>query len=99
MSGIITGPYFRKYFNYPGPLEIGTIVAVLEIGAFSMLSLRCLARPDSNQNLSHFRRSWSSWRHHRTQRDVVHRSYYIHNRGCYSNFYYRVLEHATGTNY
>lgn len=35
MSGIITGPYFRKYFNYPGPLEVGTMVAVLEIGALS----------------------------------------------------------------
>ncbi|KAG2023106.1 sugar transporter, variant 2 [Coprinopsis cinerea AmutBmut pab1-1] len=34
MSGIITGPYFRKYFNNPGPIEIGTMVAVLEIGAF-----------------------------------------------------------------
>lgn len=33
MSGIITGPYFKKYFNYPGPLEVGTMVAVLEIGA------------------------------------------------------------------
>lgn len=37
MSGIITGPYFRKYFNYPGSIELGTIVAVLEIGAFSEL--------------------------------------------------------------
>ncbi|TFK36820.1 general substrate transporter [Crucibulum laeve] len=34
MSGIITGPYFRKYFGYPGPIEVGTMVAVLEIGAF-----------------------------------------------------------------
>ncbi|KAF6766520.1 hypothetical protein DFP72DRAFT_22360 [Ephemerocybe angulata] len=34
MSGIITGPYFRQYFNYPGPIEVGTMVAVLEIGAF-----------------------------------------------------------------
>lgn len=34
MSGIITGPHFRKYFNYPGPLDIGTMVAVLEVGAF-----------------------------------------------------------------
>jgi hypothetical protein len=34
MSGIITGPHFRKYFNSPGPLELGTMVAVLEIGAF-----------------------------------------------------------------
>ncbi|KAF8269317.1 general substrate transporter [Lactarius quietus] len=34
MSGIITGPHFRKYFNYPSSLEVGTMVAVLEIGAF-----------------------------------------------------------------
>lgn len=37
MSGIITGPYFRKYFGAPGPIEVGTMVAVLEIGAFSEL--------------------------------------------------------------
>jgi hypothetical protein len=35
MSGIITGPHFRKYFNSPNSLEVGTMVAVLEIGAFS----------------------------------------------------------------
>jgi hypothetical protein len=35
MSGVITGPHFRKYFNSPGPVEVGTMVAVLEIGAFS----------------------------------------------------------------
>ena len=35
MSGVITGPHFRKYFNTPGPIELGTMVAVLEIGAFS----------------------------------------------------------------
>ncbi|KAI0257443.1 general substrate transporter [Lactifluus subvellereus] len=34
MSGIITGPYFRRYFKSPGSLEVGTMVAVLEIGAF-----------------------------------------------------------------
>ena len=38
MSGLITSPYFRKYFNYPGPIEIGTMVAVLEIGAFGTLN-------------------------------------------------------------
>ena len=36
MSGVITGPYFRQFFNSPGPLEIGTMVAVLELGALSM---------------------------------------------------------------
>jgi MFS family permease len=34
MSGIITGPYFLKYFNDPSALAVGTMVAVLEIGAF-----------------------------------------------------------------
>src|ERR1700722_5287626 len=36
MSGIITGPHFIKYFNAPGPIELGTMVAVLEIGAFCL---------------------------------------------------------------
>lgn len=34
MSGIITGPHFRKFFDNPGAIEVGTMVAVLEIGAF-----------------------------------------------------------------
>ncbi|KAE8551840.1 hypothetical protein EYB25_005730 [Talaromyces marneffei] len=33
MSGIITGWYFRDYFNQPSKAEIGTVVAILEIGA------------------------------------------------------------------
>ncbi|KAN0100527.1 General substrate transporter [Tylopilus felleus] len=33
MSGIITGPYFKQFFNSPGPLAVGTMVAVLELGA------------------------------------------------------------------
>ncbi|KAE9408206.1 general substrate transporter [Gymnopus androsaceus JB14] len=34
MSGIITGPHFRKYFGNPDAVSIGTMVAVLEVGAF-----------------------------------------------------------------
>ncbi|CAI7648902.1 unnamed protein product [Penicillium glandicola] len=34
MSGIITGWYFKDYFNQPSRATIGTMVAVLEIGAF-----------------------------------------------------------------
>ncbi|KAI0814889.1 general substrate transporter [Irpex lacteus] len=34
MSGVITGPYFLKFFNDPSALEVGTMVAVLEVGAF-----------------------------------------------------------------
>ena len=34
MSGIITGDYFNDYFNYPSKATVGTMVAILEIGAF-----------------------------------------------------------------
>ncbi|KAF2855280.1 MFS monosaccharide transporter-like protein [Plenodomus tracheiphilus IPT5] len=34
MSGIITGPYFKDYFNQPTAVELGSMVAILEIGAF-----------------------------------------------------------------
>lgn len=33
MSGIITSPYFLEFFNQPTRAEIGTMVAILEIGA------------------------------------------------------------------
>lgn len=42
MSGIITGPFFRDYFNHPGSAEIGTMVAILEVGAF--ISSLCVGR-------------------------------------------------------
>ncbi|KAM3077421.1 Ribulose bisphosphate carboxylase large chain [Clarireedia jacksonii] len=34
MSGIITGPYFKDKFNQPTRAEVGTMVAILEVGAF-----------------------------------------------------------------
>ncbi|KAH7156967.1 hypothetical protein EDB81DRAFT_840904 [Dactylonectria macrodidyma] len=34
MSGIITGPYFMDYFHHPSKAYVGTMVAILEIGAF-----------------------------------------------------------------
>ncbi|KAK0740932.1 hypothetical protein B0T18DRAFT_482627 [Schizothecium vesticola] len=34
MSGIIIGDYFMKYFDQPSKAKIGTMVAILEIGAF-----------------------------------------------------------------
>ncbi|OIW27181.1 hypothetical protein CONLIGDRAFT_671015 [Coniochaeta ligniaria NRRL 30616] len=34
MSGIITGPYFINYFHQPSRAEVGTMVAILEVGAF-----------------------------------------------------------------
>ncbi|THU85990.1 general substrate transporter [Dendrothele bispora CBS 962.96] len=35
MSGIITGPHFIQFFKAPGPIEVGSMVAVLEVGAFA----------------------------------------------------------------
>lgn len=40
MLGIITGPYFKSYFKNPTSYEIGTMVAILEIGAL-VTSLAC----------------------------------------------------------
>ncbi|PSR75893.1 hypothetical protein PHLCEN_2v8807 [Hermanssonia centrifuga] len=34
MSGVITGPHFLKFFDNPSALEVGSMVAVLEVGAF-----------------------------------------------------------------
>ncbi|KEP53024.1 putative MFS monosaccharide transporter [Rhizoctonia solani 123E] len=34
MSGIITGPQFQAYFKQPNRNQIGTMVAILEVGAF-----------------------------------------------------------------
>ncbi|CAE6467093.1 unnamed protein product [Rhizoctonia solani] len=34
MSGIITGPQFQAYFKQPNSYQIGTMVAILEVGAF-----------------------------------------------------------------
>ncbi|KAF8594102.1 MFS general substrate transporter, partial [Ceratobasidium sp. AG-I] len=34
MSGIITGPQFKAYFKQPDSYHIGTMVAILEVGAF-----------------------------------------------------------------
>ena len=36
MSGLITGPYFKQYFNEPTAFEIGAMVSILEVGAFGM---------------------------------------------------------------
>ena len=44
MSGIITGPHFKKYFGEPDAGELGLMVSVLEIGALSTPFNNPLAR-------------------------------------------------------
>jgi sugar porter (SP) family MFS transporter len=34
MSGILTGHYFIDYFDHPSKAQVGTMVAILEVGAF-----------------------------------------------------------------
>jgi hypothetical protein len=50
MSGLITGPYFMSYFKNPDALAVGTMVAILEIGAFSESSFTYMLLP-SNMGL------------------------------------------------
>ena len=49
MSGVITGPHFISFFQQPTALETGSMVATLEIGAFSA----CPSSPSFTQ-LTHF---------------------------------------------
>lgn len=41
MSGIITGPYFTSYFHLDD-FQLGSVVAILEIGALSMFQASVL---------------------------------------------------------
>lgn len=62
MSGIITGPHFRKFFNSPKSFEVGTMVAVLEIGAFGTLSaIKFLPGCYLIRITSNITRRWTDW--------------------------------------
>ena len=51
MSGIITGPYFQNYFDV-NKFQLGTMVAILEIGALStfIILLHALRLPHAQSN-------------------------------------------------
>lgn len=42
MTNILSGAFFKDYFNQPSRAEIGTMVAILEVGAF--ISSLCVGR-------------------------------------------------------
>jgi hypothetical protein len=42
MSGLITGPYFKSYFDDPDAVTLGTMVAILEVGAFRECVVYCM---------------------------------------------------------
>ena len=53
MSGVITGPHFLKFFDNPTALEVGTMVAVLEVGAFGVHSHYAYTRTETDKNAGH----------------------------------------------
>lgn len=91
MSGIITGPYFRQFFNSPGPLEVGTMVAVLELGALGT-SISSILFPPLTPG-SHVHRCWPCGRHHRTKGNTLRRCTRLHCWRCRSDVHYRLLRH------
>ncbi len=96
MSGVITGPHFRKFFNNPDAVEIGTMVAVLEVGAFSMISdIEYISVIE--QVLSHLCRRREDWRPHGSQRNPLRWRRCFHDWRCYPDIYYRILGYDCGT--
>ena len=92
MSGIITGPHFIKFFNTPGPIKIGTMVAVLEIGAFGRFKVQnaedaLFIKHSSPSNIPCCRKSG---RRDRAERDSSHRGCSIHGRRRFSDLHDRL---------
>lgn len=97
MSGVITGPHFRKYFNDPTAIEVGTMVAVLEIGAFSEFTRSVLDHHfsrSSDRVCSHFRGCWTSWRHHRETRNALQRCCRLCSRWRHTDLHLRFLDYG-----
>ena len=91
MSGIITGPYFVSFFESPNAIEVGSIVAVLEIGAFSMSQSLHMIATFTHLFSSYVRSGWKDWRYCGSEMDVVWRCSCFHHWGTHSNFYGRRL--------
>jgi hypothetical protein len=98
MSGVITGPYFLKFFNDPTALEVGTMVAVLEIGAFgnvlptppdrSLTSSACTIT-------SYLGSCWMDRGLPRTKGHAIRGSCDFCSRRCSTNTYTRFLDHGS----
>ena len=97
MSGIITGPYFVSFFESPSAIEVGSIVAVLEIGAFSMsLYLHIIPTFFTRLFSSYVHCSRKDWRYRRSEMDLVWRCSCIHHWRTHSNIYGRRLDNDFG---
>lgn len=99
MSGIITGPYFVSFFESPSAIEVGSIVAVLEIGAFSMsLCLHIITIFFTRPFSSYVRCGRKDWRYRRSEMDPVWRRSCIHHWRTHSNIYgWRLVNDSRAT--
>ena len=94
MSGIITGSYFRKFFNEPTALELGSMVAILEVGAFGMPSSTLSTIVERLLSFtSHISCCWSNRGFIWPQGYTFHGRRCIHSRWHGSDLYDRILVH------
>lgn len=97
MSGLITGPDFKQFFNEPDAFQLGTMVAVLEVGAFG--EVRCtMSSAHPNIRFSNFHSCWSRRRLNWSAIDPVLGCSAIHDRRCRANVHYRIFDDAIGSN-
>jgi hypothetical protein len=91
MSGIITGPHFRRYFNHPKAIELGTMVAILEVGAFcGCATLTFITIIE--QVPSYFHCRWPSWGLDRPQGHPFCWRCHIYNWWLYSDLHNGILD-------
>ncbi len=97
MSGIITGPYFKAYFNDPGPGKLGAMVSILEIGAFGVLNY-FTKFTWANTGCSHVPGVWASRRSHWSKDDFVLGCSRVYNRRGHTNIREWVFDDGNRTN-
>ena len=102
MSGVITGPYFLKFFNDPTALEVGTMVAVLEIGAFgkaffvrAVLSYSTALYCAGSDLISR----WTDWGHPRSEGHTLCGSNCLRGRRRHTDTHAWLLDHGSRPNY
>jgi hypothetical protein len=76
-----------KFFNTPGPIQIGTMVAVLEIGAFGMFDVQEDALYTKNSFPSNITCRRKSRRHDRAERNSSHWGCSVYDRRRFSDIH------------
>ncbi len=98
MSGIITGPHFIQFFGRPGPIQVGSMVAVLEVGAFGMCFPYVIVKPVLTVHVcSDFSSCWPSRRHHWPKGNTIHRGSGVHPGWGGTDIYNRIRSNGGWT--